>query len=95
MKDTSVTAADWLEVRARVAQSLKTAGSEQREPTRERIAEQLILAGYIDVDFVKAEMAEEKRVIAEAEETRNLQRRLSDSQLKKPLTDIPRSGGDA
>jgi hypothetical protein len=47
-----MTAAELLRVRSAVADRLKVEGSQQQLSTRERIAERLLLGGYIDIDFV-------------------------------------------
>lgn len=54
-----LTVADWLRVRARVAEQLKDVGSQQRVDTRERVAEGLLEHGFIDVDTVRQTIAKE------------------------------------
>lgn len=54
-----LTVADWLRVRARVAEQLKAEGSQQRIDTRERVAERLLERGFIDVDAVRQTLTDE------------------------------------
>lgn len=51
-KRAAMTAAEWLRVRSAVADRLKVEGSQQQAATRERVAEGLLLSGYIDIAFV-------------------------------------------
>lgn len=59
-----LTVRTWLDVRARVAEQLKTEGSQQQAGTRERIAEGLMAAGFIDVvaviEAIQHDEADEK-----------------------------------
>lgn len=50
--DTTLTVDQWLKVRERVADKLKTSGSEQRAHTRLNVAEGLMSIGYIDIATV-------------------------------------------
>lgn len=59
-KQTEIAASEWLAVRERVVEKLKDASPQSAKDTRVRMAERLILAGYVDVEFIAAEMAEEK-----------------------------------
>jgi hypothetical protein len=60
-KQTEIAASDWLAVRERVVEKLKEASPQSNKDTRVRMAERMILAGYVDVEFIAQEMAEEKR----------------------------------
>lgn len=69
-KDTSIPVSRWMEIREKVSEKLKIEGSQQQKPTRDRVAEGLLVCGYIDVDFIQAEIDERDRRIAEKEERR-------------------------
>jgi len=75
-KQTEIAASDWLAVRERVVDKLKDASPRSEKDTRVRMAEGLILAGYVDVEFIAAEIAEEKAArqerIDEAEQARRM-----------------------
>lgn len=58
--DAEITAGQWLAVRERVVGKLSTASPRSEKGTRVRMAEALIGAGYIDVDFIAAEIQAEK-----------------------------------
>lgn len=55
---TEITAADWLAVRTKVAERIRVNTTAQ-ENTRTAVAEGLIASGYIDIDFVLAEIRAE------------------------------------
>lgn len=59
-KQTEIAASDWLVVRERVVEKLKDGAPRTEKDTRVRMAEALILAGYVDVEFIATEIAEEK-----------------------------------
>lgn len=59
-KRTEIAASDWLVVRERVVDKLKDGAPRTEKDTRVRMAEALILAGYVDVEFIATEIAEEK-----------------------------------
>lgn len=61
--DAEITAGQWLAVRERVAGKLATASPRSEKDTRVRMAEALIGAGYIDVDFITDEIQSEKTKI--------------------------------
>lgn len=73
-KQTEIAASDWLAVRERVVDKLKESSPRSEKDTRVRMAEGLILAGYVDVEFIAAEIAEEKRVREERIETARRER---------------------
>ncbi|MGW9270777.1 hypothetical protein [Microbacterium sp. NPDC055599] len=73
-KQTEIAASDWLAVRERVVEKLKDASPRSEKDTRVRMAEGLILAGYVDVEFIAAEIAEEQRVREERVEAARLER---------------------
>lgn len=56
MKDASLTAKEWLHMRAKVAQAISISGSSQQPHTRNQIAENLMSSGYIDIPFVLNEI---------------------------------------
>lgn len=60
-KQTEIAATEWLAVRERVVDKLKDAAPRTEKGTRVRMAEELILAGFVDVEYIAAEIAEEKR----------------------------------
>lgn len=60
-KQTEIAASDWLAVRERVVEKLREASPQSQKDTRTRMAERMILAGYVDVEFIAAEMAEEEQ----------------------------------
>ncbi|WP_424448863.1 hypothetical protein [Microbacterium arborescens] len=59
-KNTEIAAAEWLAVRERVVERLRETSPRSEKDTRVRMAEGLILAGYVDVEYIAAEMAEEE-----------------------------------
>ncbi len=59
-KSTEISAAEWLAVRERVVSKLKEASPQSAVDTRTRMAERLILAGYVDVESITGEIAEVK-----------------------------------
>lgn len=61
-KQTEIAASDWLAVRERVVDKLRDGSPRSEKDTRVRMAEGLILAGYVDVEFIAGEIAEEKRI---------------------------------
>lgn len=63
-KHTEIAASDWLAVRERVVEKLKDGAPRTEKDTRVRMAEGLILAGYVDVEFIASEIAEEKAAVA-------------------------------
>ena len=73
-KHTEIAASDWLAVRERVVEKLKEGAPRTEKDTRVRMAESMILAGYVDVEFIAGEIAAEKaerqRQIDEARERR-------------------------
>ena len=79
-KDTTLSATDWLEVRSRVSNKIKAVGSQQHDATRERIAEQLLLSGYVDIEFIKSEMDSEK---ARAEEVARKRQEREDAERER------------
>ncbi|AQY02057.1 hypothetical protein [Microbacterium foliorum] len=82
-KQTEIAASDWLAVRERVVDKLKESSPRSEKDTRVRMAEGLILAGYVDVEFIAAEIAEEKRIReerAEAARVAHEEREASDSE---------------
>lgn len=54
-QNTQITAADWIAIREKVAEEIKEK-SQARADTRLNIAEQLMAKGYVDIDFVLAEV---------------------------------------
>ncbi len=82
-KQTEIAASDWLAVRERVVDKLREASPQSQKDTRVRMAEGLILAGYVDVEFIAAEIAEEQRVRNERTEAARVareQREAADAQ---------------
>ncbi|WP_312672855.1 hypothetical protein [Microbacterium sp.] len=73
-KQTEIAASDWLAVRERVVDKLREASPQSQKDTRVRMAEGLILAGYVDVEFIAAEIAEEQRVRDERTEAARVAR---------------------
>ena len=73
-KQTEIAASDWLAVRERVVDKLREASPQSQKDTRVRMAEGLILAGYVDVEFIAAEIAEEQRVRDERAEAARVAR---------------------
>lgn len=63
-KHTEIAASDWLAVRERVVEKLKDGAPRTEKDTRVRMAEGLILAGYVDVEFIATEIADEKAAVA-------------------------------
>ncbi|AXA97606.1 hypothetical protein [Microbacterium sp. PM5] len=63
-KNTEIAASDWLAVRERVVEKLKDGAPRTEKDTRVRMAEGLILAGYVDVEFIASEIADEKAAVA-------------------------------
>lgn len=63
-KHTEIAASDWLAVRERVVEKLKDGAPRTEKDTRVRMAEGLILAGYVDVEFIASEIADEKAAVA-------------------------------
>lgn len=63
-KHTEIAASDWLAVRERVVEKLKDGAPRTEKDTRVRMAEGLILAGYVDVEFIASEIADEKAATA-------------------------------
>lgn len=59
-RNTEIAASDWLAVRAKVADKLKDGAPRTERDTRIRMAETLIEAGYVDVEFVRAEIADSR-----------------------------------
>lgn len=59
-KQTEIAASDWLVVRERVVEKLKDGAPRTEKDTRVRMAEALILAGYVDVEYIATEIANEK-----------------------------------
>jgi len=59
-KNTEIAASDWLAVRERVVEKLREASPQSQKDTRTRMAERMILAGYVDVEFIAQEIADEK-----------------------------------
>lgn len=57
-KNTEIAAQDWLYVRSRVADKLKDGSPRSERDTRVRMAEALIQAGYVDVEFIQQERAD-------------------------------------
>lgn len=85
-KQTEIAASDWLAVRERVVDKLREASPQSQKDTRVRMAERLILAGYVDVEFIAAEIAEEQRVREERAEAARLERegrQASDSEKQE------------
>lgn len=82
-KQTEIAASDWLAVRERVVEKLREASPQSQKDTRVRMAEALILAGYVDVEFIAAEIAEEKRVREQAEQARLARGGLKTSDSQK------------
>lgn len=76
-KQTEIAASDWLAVRERVVDKLREASPQSQKDTRVRMAEGLILAGYVDVEFIAAEIAEEQAArqqsTGEAERARRME----------------------
>lgn len=68
-KQTEIAASDWLAVRERVVDKLREASPRTEKGTRVRMAEELILAGFVDVEFIAAEIAAES---AEAERVKRM-----------------------
>lgn len=60
-KTVPLTAEEWLQIRATVADALKVAGSGQQAHTRSAIAENLLTLGYIDVHYLKDEIDKDDR----------------------------------
>lgn len=73
-KQTEIAASDWLAVRERVVDKLREASPQSQKDTRVRMAEGLILAGYVDVEFIAAEIAAEQRVRDERTEAARVAR---------------------
>jgi hypothetical protein len=69
-KNTENAASDWLAVRERVVDKLKDTSPQSQKDTRVRMAEGLILAGYVDVEFIAAEIAKEKHEAQVARDAR-------------------------
>lgn len=85
-KQTEIAASDWLAVRERVVDKLREASPQSQKDTRVRMAEGLILAGYVDVEFIASEIAEEKRIRderIEAARTEREAREVSDSKKQE------------
>lgn len=85
-KQTEIAASDWLAVRERVVDKLREASPQSQKDTRVRMAEGLILAGYVDVEFIAAEIAEGQRVREERAMAARLEResrQASDSQKQE------------
>lgn len=78
-KQTEIPASDWLAVRERVVEKLKDGAPRSEKGTRVRMAEGLILAGYVDVEFIAAEIAEEKRIREERIEAARREREERES----------------
>lgn len=64
-----LTVSDWLRIRSRIAEQLKTEGSQQLLGTRERIAERLLERGFIDVAAVHDAITTQETPTLAAEET--------------------------
>jgi hypothetical protein len=64
-KETEISASVWLAVRERVADAVKEQSTVQT-PARIRIAEELITRGYIDIEFVRAQIAADEAAAKEA-----------------------------
>lgn len=82
-KHTEIAASDWLAVRERVVDKLKDGAPRSEKDTRVRMAEGLILAGYVDVEFIAGEISEDKRLREErieAARRERQERENSDSQ---------------
>ncbi|WP_303708436.1 MULTISPECIES: hypothetical protein [Microbacterium] len=78
-KQTEIAASDWLAVRERVVDKLRETSPQSQKDTRVRMAEGLILAGYVDVEFIAAEIAEEQRVRNERTEAARVAREQRDA----------------
>jgi len=81
-KNTEIAATEWLAVRERVVEKLREASPQSQKDTRVRMAEQLILAGYVDVEFIAAEIAAEK---AEADRLKAERAAAARQQAAKPV----------
>lgn len=79
--DTSISAADFMKIRAAVAGKLKESGS--RSQIHEKMAEELMLAGYIDMDAVLEPI---RKVEAQRLERERVEReRLAAARNKAPV----------
>ena len=83
-KQTEIAASEWLTVRERVVDKLREASPRSEKDTRVRMAEGLILAGYVDVEFIAQEIAAEKaerqRLRDEAEARRIAEREAASAE---------------
>lgn len=89
-KSTEISATQWLQVRERVVNKLKESSPQSAKDTRVRMAEHLILAGYVDVEFIAAEIAVEVR---ERQERVEQAQREIDERARR-VSEI-QEGGDA
>lgn len=86
-KQTEIAASDWLAVRERVVEKLKDGAPRAEKDTRTRMAEGLILAGYVDVEFIASEIGAEKlehqRRIDEANAAREAEKAKTAAAVKR------------
>ncbi len=84
-KQTEIAASDWLAVRERVVEKLKDGAPRTEKDTRVRMAEALILAGYVDVEYIATEIGDEKATRArQVEEAAAARMRTATPKEKTP-----------
>lgn len=84
-KDTTITVGEWPEIRNLVALKLKSEGSQQSADTREKIAEALLISGYIDIEYVRKETLDNKHELAEQLQAVRDAKKEANLALKKRL----------